>query len=91
LGVETIFALGGKRRAFSGELHVKSTPADAFVSLVRSAQGRVTPFLLIPDTSVNDAWLVRFAESRLSRMRQIPNNNIFPFRVQELSRGLPWP
>ncbi len=91
LGVETIYALGGKRRRFSGELALGDTTAAEFIALVRSAGGRVEPWLLIPDEAVNDAWLVRFEESRWARTYEIINHNIFPFRVQELSRGLPWP
>jgi len=34
---------------------------------------------------------VRFDEPRWNRVREIIDVNNFPFRVQELSRGLPWP
>jgi hypothetical protein len=91
LGVETIYPLGGKRRRFSGEFALLNTTAATLQSLHRSAQGRTLPWLLIPDIAVNDAWLVRFEESVWSRTREMPNHNIFPFRVLELSRGLPFP
>jgi hypothetical protein len=91
LGVETIYALGGKRRRFSGELTLGDAEAAEFISLVRSAVGRIHPWLLIPDEDVNDAWIVRFEENRWQRQREIIDINNFPFRVQELSRGLPWP
>jgi hypothetical protein len=91
LGVETIYALGGKRRRFAGELTLSNPTAAEFIALTRHAHGRVLPWLLIPDASVNDAWIVRFDENRWSRVREVPDINNFPFRVQELSRGLPWP
>lgn len=93
LGVETIYELGGKQRAFSGELALRDTTgtAQSLITLMRSAHGRVYPWLLIPDVDVNDAWLVRFDENRWSRVRENPNHNIFPFRVKEVARGLPWP
>lgn len=91
LGVETIYALGGKRRRFQGELRLDDSTAATFISLVRSAQGRVLSWLLIPDVNVNDAWCVRFDQPNWDRTRETINYNIFPFRVQELSRGLPWP
>lgn len=91
LGVETIYPLGGKRRRFSGEMGLSNTISATFITLLRSAEGRTKPWLLIPDSTVNDAWLVRFEESIWARVREMPDYNIFPFRVQELSRGLPWP
>lgn len=90
-GVETIYDLGGKRRRFAGELGYRDDEASALLTLHRSAKQRVLPWLLIPDLEVNDAWLVRFEQTFSSRTRVGPNFNSFPFRVRELSRGLPWP
>lgn len=91
LGVETLYELTGRRRSFSGELKVRDAEAPSLVSLARSARGRILPWLLIPDEDANDACLVRFVEGRWSRTRETVNFNTFPFRAQELSRGLPWP
>lgn len=91
LGVETIYDLGGKRRRFVGDFGLIDTEATELISLYRSARSRILPWLLIPDVDVNDAWLVRFEDTGWSRTRQDPNFNTFPFRVRELSRGLPWP
>lgn len=91
LGVEDIFELGGKRRRFAGEFALENSTAPTLISLHRSAKGRLKPWLLIPDAGVNDARFVRFDENRWSRTRETINHNIFPFRVQELSRGIPWP
>jgi hypothetical protein len=91
LGIETIYDLGGKRRHFSGEFGILNTSAATLQSLYRSAKGRTLPWLLVPDTAVNDAWFVRFEESQFSRTRETYNHNRIPFRVQELARGLPWP
>lgn len=91
LGIETIYDLGGKRRAFAGELALQNTEAGELITLYRSARGRILPWLLVPDVTINDAWLVRFEEPRWSRTREMIQHNIFPFRVRELSRGLPWP
>ena len=49
------------------------------------------PWLLIPDEAVNDAWFVRFEDLATARVRETINFNRIPFRVRELSRGLPWP
>lgn len=91
LGVETMYDLGGKRRAFNGEIALKDDKAGDFMEIFRQARSRVQPWLLIPDAGEADAWLVRFEEPRFSRTREMINHNIFPFRVRELSRGLPFP
>jgi len=89
--VETLYELWGPRRSFLGELALQHQVAGNLVSLHRSVRNRILPWLLIPDESINDAWFVRFQEAKWSRTREMIEHNIFPFRVQELSRGLPWP
>lgn len=91
LNVELIAPIGGKRRSFSGEFALRDTDAATLTGLFRSAQSRYLPWLLIPDATVNDAWIVRLEENKFSRVRETINHNIFPFRVRELSRGTPWP
>lgn len=90
-GVETLFELFGPRRSFAGEFALSNTKASELITLHRTARNRILPWLLIPDVDINDAWFVRFMETRWTRTRENPDHNIFPFRVKELSRGLPWP
>jgi hypothetical protein len=90
-GVETIYSLGGKRRMFNGEITLSNPESTEFVALARQAHGRIYSWLLIPEASINDAWIVRFVENRWSRVRETVDVNNFPFQVKELSRGLPWP
>lgn len=86
--------LDSKRRSFSGEFYLRDEAPyqhiQEFQSLTRSAKGRKKAWLLIPDADVNDAWWVRFDE-QFARTRDTINNNITPFRVTEVSRGLVWP
>lgn len=89
--VETLYELFGPRRSFSGEMAMMNAQAATLITLYRSARNRILPWLLIPDEGINDAWFVRFQEPKWSRTREMIQHNIFPFRVQELSRGLPWP
>jgi hypothetical protein len=89
--VETVYELWGPRREFIGELALMNSRANQLITLHRSARNRILPWLLIPDEGINDAWFVRFREAKWSRTREMIEHNIFPFRVQELSRGLPWP
>ena len=90
-GVETEYEMWGPRRAFVGELALMNSASNELITLYRSARNRILPWLLIPDEGVNDAWFVRFQEPKWSRTREMIQHNILPFRVQELSRGLPWP
>ena len=90
-GVETLYELWGPRRSFSGDLGLLDSEATELQTLYRTARNRIQPWLLIPDAAVNDAWLVRFDNTNWERTRSNPNFNSFPFRVTELSRGLPWP
>lgn len=90
-GVETIYDMGGKERAVNGEVAVTDSVAADFLNIFRVARNRVQPWLLIPDEDVNDAWFVRAEDPFWSRTQETINHNIFPFRVRELSRGLPWP
>lgn len=90
-GVETILDIFGPRRSYIGEFALDDAQSNQLLTLHRSAHNRVLPWLLIPNESEQDAWMVRFMDPRWSRVRQTIGHNIHPFRVQELSRGLPWP
>jgi len=89
--VELLYELFGPRRSFVGELALMNDTSSELITLYRTARNRILPWLLIPDIDINDAWFVRFQEPKWSRTREMIQHNIFPFRVTELSRGLPWP
>jgi hypothetical protein len=90
LGIETIYDLGGKQRSATAEIALEDADHSNLISLYRNARTRVQPWLLIPDVDETDCWLVRFEENR-NRIRETINHNVFPFRVKEVARGLPWP
>jgi hypothetical protein len=90
-GVDLIADVFAPRRLFVGELALEAETTTALLTLFRSAHRRVYPWALIPDAAVNEVLIVRFMESGWSRTRETVNHNIFPFRVQEMARGLPWP
>lgn len=90
-GVETVYDMGGKRRAFNGEVSLRESECGDFTDLFQKARGRVQPWLLIPDAGENNAWFVRFEDPGWSRTREMIEHNIFPFRVREVARGLPFP
>lgn len=93
--VDKVTEIWGPRRSFQGEFRLDDTDAARLLTLHRTARNRVKPWLLIPDVDVNEAWIVRFLENKSSRTRETLGSNGmssgFPFRVQELSRGIVWP
>jgi hypothetical protein len=91
VGIETLYDLFDVRRAFNGQFGFRPSETDALRALWRSARNRITPWLLIPDEDVNDAWFVRFEDDAYSRTAETVGFNTHPFRVRELSRGLVWP
>lgn len=91
-GIETLYELFGPRRSFVGEFGLKNAESLTLIDLYRDARNRILPWSLIPDEDdMGDAWFVRFQTPQWSRTRENINHNLFPFRVTELSRGLPWP
>lgn len=90
-GVETLYDMGGKRRAINGEVTLPNDECGDFIDLFQKARGRVQPWLLIPDADENNAWFVRFEDPGWSRTRETINHNLLPFRVREVARGLPFP
>lgn len=90
-GAVSVVEIWGPRRSFMGEFALRDVDAPALVTLHRSARQRILPWTLWPDATVNDGWFVRFMDTIRSRTRETINHNISPFRVKEVSRGLPWP
>lgn len=91
-GVELLYELFGPRRSFEGDFALMNDTSASLISLFRDARNRILPWSLLPDADIpGDGWFVRFQENRWSRTREMIQHNIFPFRVKELSRGLPWP
>lgn len=87
-GVSTIVDLGTKWRTFAGEIDGTDVAFASRRSLFRDARGRARPWLFIPDPSVNDAWFVRFQETRDARGMMFLDRNLLGFPVEEVSRGL---
>jgi hypothetical protein len=88
-GVSTIYDLGTTIRRFSGTLDTTDAGRDALRSWWRDARGRFHPFLLVPDSSVNDALLVRWASEDLDRTLNFLDRNTIDLAWEEVCRGLP--
>lgn len=99
LGVDNIITIGGPRRGLSvtliaSDYEAGSAPvqeASDFRTLCETVDGREHPFLLIPDESRNDAWLVRPESGSWPRAHRVGGYQVWTIPVREVSRGLPWP
>lgn len=87
-GVSSIYDLGITIRSIAGELDGPDTQRDAVKALWHSTRGRVYPFVLIPDGAVNDAWFVRFQDTKLDLTLNMIDRNSIPVAFEEVSRGL---
>jgi hypothetical protein len=90
-GANNIANIFSPQRTLSGEFDLIDSELSQFSTLYRAVANRAKPWLLIPDASGAEAWMVRFADTKRSRTLDTINHHVLPFRVQELSRGLPWP
>jgi hypothetical protein len=82
------YSLGTTWRTLRAEIETIDSGADSLLSLTRSAFGRATPFLVIPDPSVNCALFGKPVETTINISRVFKNSNTTPFVFQELSCGL---
>lgn len=90
-GIDNFAEVWAPRRSFVGEFALKDNKATELIVLHRDARQRIKPWTLKPGPDVDEGWWVRFEDARWSRAREGPNHNIFPFRVREVGRGLPFP
>jgi hypothetical protein len=86
--VATIYDLGVTVRGLTGELDWTDSNRAIYDAWWRSCRGRVRPFLLIPNGTVNDAWLARFVEPEKAITLEFLDRNRIPVAVRELGRGL---
>lgn len=87
-GVSRIYDLGTKIRRLTCKVTAKDTGFASLQSLARGASVRVKPFLIVRDTSVNDAWFVRLGDTSFSQTLPYVGRHEVPLVFEELSRGL---
>lgn len=79
--------LTNQRRA-KGKV-VSAAAFDDLYDLYHAAKGRVTPWVMIPDYSVNDALYVQFTTPALQWRKQAPNYTPVELQIEEASAGPP--
>jgi hypothetical protein len=87
-GVSTIYDLGVTVRELNGDVDASDTQKAAIQSWWRDTKGRSRPFLLVPDGLVNDAWMVRWKDTKLDVQLQFLDRNPIQLGFEEVSRGL---
>jgi len=87
-GVSTIYDLGVTRRRWGGDLDTSDAIAATMLDWWFGTRGRARPHAFVPDESVNEAWLVRFADDQVDLTQEVVDRNSIPLSIQEVSRGL---
>jgi hypothetical protein len=85
--VSLIYDLGCRYRVLSAPI-VRESERAAITALHRACKGRVTPFLFVLDSAVNDPMLVRFKDIALPWERVGPNHSRTTIELEEVSSGL---
>lgn len=86
-GAKLKYWLGVSQRSLRAKVNRESERAN-LLSLIRSAQGQYKAFILILDSSVNDAWLVDLATDAREFTREHTNITDVDLGFVELQRGL---
>jgi hypothetical protein len=86
--VSMIYDLGTKVKRLTGEIQTNDAGLLAIQQWWDSCNGRALGTLIIPDPSVNEAWLARWASTERPETHEFKDNNTFPVAWEEISRGL---
>ncbi len=86
--VSHIYGFGVRVRKVAGEVRMTNTLRTELVSWVRANAGRARASLVIPDSDINDAMMMRFQSTDFAWVRSLPNLNYHSLALEELSRGL---
>jgi hypothetical protein len=89
-GVTLSYDFGLLRRTLVGEVDATDAAKDAVRAWWRSTNGRARPTIIVPEGTVNEALMVRWAEPKIEVTREVLNRNTIPLAFQEVSRGLPF-
>lgn len=87
-GVMNVYDLGVTIRRFSGNLDTTDAQRELLLAQWESVHGRVSPWLMIPNGDVNDAWLVRWGRAMNEKSFDLIDRNTIPFEAVEVGRGL---
>lgn len=86
--VRHTYDFGTTVRAVTVETQATDVTLREIETWYRDAQGIAKPFMIVPLSSENDAWMVSFVEPQQQYQREYLNVNTATMIFQELSRGL---
>lgn len=89
-GVVLSYDFGLLRRTLTGEVDATDAAKTAVLTWWQSTNGRARPTIIVPDGTVNEALMVRWAEPKIDVTRNVIDRNTIPLAFQEVSRGLPF-
>ena len=89
-GVVLSYDFGLLRRTLAGDLDAPDATRTAVLNWWRSTNGRARPFIIVPDGTINEALMVRWATSDIQTILDLTDRNTMQLAFQEVSRGLPF-
>lgn len=89
--VELAYEQATVRERIDGSFIVDADDLAELDGLVRAARFQARPFLFIPRSDVDDAWLVKYASDAFTRAPLVVDEvTRIPFPVRQVGRDLPW-
>lgn len=88
LFVRRAYDLGVTIRTVTVDVELTDPVLADLETWYRDAQGIIKPFLIVPNSSETDAWLVGFTNQERPYRRLAPGYHTATIEFQELSRGL---
>lgn len=83
------YDLGVTQRAIRGEVEFKDAVKADVDAWLENSWGDLRPFLVVPNTDVNDAWYVTHTSEALPQTRVVLGMNRMPLEVMEVGAGIP--
>lgn len=87
--VEFRYDRGGRRRRLTSKTRTSDAGFTAIRNWARACRGSARSTLIVPDPSINSAWLARW-DGEFERTHEFIESHEIPLTWLELSRGLPW-
>lgn len=86
--VKLKYDYGVLRRSLDVQIENTDVSLAEVLSWGRSCRWAMRPTVIIPDPTVNDAWMVNFKTTEQSFQRALKNYNLIDLQMEEMSRGL---
>lgn len=90
MGVPLSYEQVAGRKAASGAIVAIGSERAQIEDLVHAARFGARPFVLVPRSDVDDAWLVKITSNQIGQSPVAANADEVQLPIEMVSRGLPW-